>query len=409
MHQKVKIIPVWLIAILFIASGAGAAAGTVLAGKVAGEVNIAASHAILVGAPTAASELDENLGHSAGATAAWSEDEAHSGFYAAYFTTTSVPGTGDEARVVIPLPVGTTLGDIDSISWYAYMVAGYVPHADLVLDYDGDGLRDDVLVAEGAHQNGDSVVGWPVSTWIKTFEGASGVYTPWSGIPGSQTANEVKSVQDKTAVWMQSAADPNFGLDTLANFKAGKTGGMIIVNANTPVLSIEIEIDNWVLQSGAYVDDVSVNGIRYAINMGDLIGVYQVPQGTQRSYHTPNRFIGIGSDDNTGFEFAAEVAVGDMYLIALPLKNASDVPMVAKVTFDVPEGIELEVMSADQIQGVGNVTNAIRIGPNTWKVALSADADMAGLADNLYIAVSIDDTLPPGYHTITGEIKQISY
>ncbi|MBE9514360.1 MAG: hypothetical protein IMY83_04940, partial [Chloroflexi bacterium] len=61
--------------------------------------------------------------------------------------------SADEARIVVGLPAGTTLGDIQSISWYTLLVSGYVPHCDIVLDTDGDSVRDAILVAEGAYQN----------------------------------------------------------------------------------------------------------------------------------------------------------------------------------------------------------------------------------------------------------------
>ncbi len=44
-----KAIPIWLLVLALVAAGAGAAAGTVLAGKVTGETNVAVSQALLVG------------------------------------------------------------------------------------------------------------------------------------------------------------------------------------------------------------------------------------------------------------------------------------------------------------------------------------------------------------------------
>jgi len=175
----------------------------------------------------------------------------------AVLKTTGDVGTGNEARIVVPLPAGTTLNSITSISWFTYLVSGYVPHCDFVLDKDGDGMRDDVLVAEGAYQNGDSTAGWSTTTWIETFEGADGAYPSWSGISGSQTASEVKSVQDKTAVWLWTSGQAS--IDTLSAYKAGNAVGT--VDEDTVVLALEIEVDNWVLQSEALVRQVSVNGI----------------------------------------------------------------------------------------------------------------------------------------------------
>ncbi len=52
-----KAIPMWLLVLALVAAGAGAAAGTVLAGKVTGETNVAVSQALLVEAPTWATSI----------------------------------------------------------------------------------------------------------------------------------------------------------------------------------------------------------------------------------------------------------------------------------------------------------------------------------------------------------------
>ncbi len=43
-------------------------------------------------------------------------------------------GNGDTDTIVVPVPDGTNLGDIVSISWDEYLVAGYAPHVDIMLD-----------------------------------------------------------------------------------------------------------------------------------------------------------------------------------------------------------------------------------------------------------------------------------
>jgi len=219
-------------------------------------------------------ELEYSLEATVNATAELSTEEVYSGKESVHLQTTGEIGTGKEARIVIPLPGGTTLRKVESISWWTYLVDGYVPHVDLVLDYDGDASRDDVLVAEAAHQNDNDATIWKDSYkgedvgWIETFEGASGVYTSWAM---SGNCGDVKSVNGETAVWMIAANNPNFGLDTLANFQntTGKTDGSITINEETVVLALEIEIDNWIYQSEAYVDDIDViiDGITYKVRL----------------------------------------------------------------------------------------------------------------------------------------------
>ncbi len=216
-------------------------------------------------------KLGYSLETTGDATAGLSDEPAHSGEESVHLETTGTEGDGNEARIVIPLPEGTTLGDIDSISWWTYLVEGYIPHVDLELDLDADSnSENDRLVAEAAHQNDNDTTTWDTSyrgedvSWIQTFEGASGVYTSWANwLTGSPSP--VTSVNDTTAMWMFAADDATYRLDTLANFKSGIGD----VDASTVVLAIEVEIDNWVLQSEAYVDDIEIviGGVTYTVGL----------------------------------------------------------------------------------------------------------------------------------------------
>lgn len=121
----------------------------------------------------------------------------------------------------------------------------------------------------------------------------------------------------------------------------------------------------------------------------------------------PNRGIGTVADDNTAFEAAAELAIGDWTAFILPLKNASDVPLTALLTLDVPDGIEIEVYAPTG----SHISNPVRIGLNTWKFVADADVDLytSPLVSFLVVVVSLDDTSVPGYYTFGGQIQQISY
>ena len=136
-----------------------------------------------------------------------------------------------------------------------------------------------------------------------------------------------------------------------------------------------------------------------------------MPQQVYNHYHwinLPNRGIGMVADDNTAFEAAAELAIGDWAAFNLPIKNASDVPMYALMTLDVPKCIiEVEVYAATTAV---NIQNPVRIGCNTWKFEVSPDAHYDEIDDCLMVVVvSVDDDCPPGYYTINGTIKQIAY
>jgi hypothetical protein len=132
----------------------------------------------------------------------------------------------------------------------------------------------------------------------------------------------------------------------------------------------------------------------------------------------PNRSFGAEADDNTAFQAAAEVAVGDWAAFNLPLKNASDNELIGLLTLSVPDCIEVEVYAdKDAIGGGGdgdvnaatNVTEVVRIGLNTWKFTLAAGAEYDTTLDVLTVVISVDDTCAPGYYSISGDIKQIAY
>ncbi len=195
-------------------------------------------------------EMQPLLDSTGGADAVWDSFDSGDGGGSYYLTSGNVTA-GDEARIVITLPSGTTLGDIDSISWWTYLVSGYVPHVDIVLDKDDNGFRDDVLVAEGAYQNGDSTTGWSTGSWFQTFDGVTAAYPSWAGLIGAPSVTEV---DDTTAVWLNSSGQAS--IDKLSAYKAGTAVGT--VDSSTVVLALEIEVDNWVAQSEAYVDDIAI-------------------------------------------------------------------------------------------------------------------------------------------------------
>jgi hypothetical protein len=137
----------------------------------------------------------------------------------------------------------------------------------------------------------------------------------------------------------------------------------------------------------------------------------------------PNRYFGAVADDNTAFQAAAEIAVGDWAAFNLPLKNASENELIALVTLSVPDCLEVEVYADADAAGANptldpggespdaatNITEVVRIGLNTWKVKVAADAEYDEVLDCLMFVISADDTCAPGYYNISGDIKQIPY
>jgi len=172
--------------------------------------------------------------------------------------------TGTEDRIVIDMPVGFTLGDLQSISWDYHLVAGYAPHVDIMLDIVVDGEADEALVVEYAYNDVDGTnIHEPclTGTFYTTFDDESG-----NGGPNAVT--------DTTMAWATTGApgplggafgDDNFWFASIADWKAGKTfdsgSGVKTIDEDTLVLALEIEIDNWIVDTEAYVKNIQVNGL----------------------------------------------------------------------------------------------------------------------------------------------------
>jgi len=196
----------------------------------------------------------------------------HSGEESIHLLTSGDVEDGDEARiVVIPLPQGTTLGAIDSISWWEYNVAGYPPHVDMFLDVNKNGTYDgypddDVLVFEYAYNatshygEGGPTYGAETGAWYQTF---------------SDDGNGPAQVDGTASAWPGSGPPGPPGsieLNTLAAWKASvtyTTDATKTVDLTTPVLWLEIEVDNWIAQTEAYVDDIVIviGGVTYTVGL----------------------------------------------------------------------------------------------------------------------------------------------
>jgi cysteine-rich repeat protein len=205
---------------------------------------------LLMATPSSASLV---LGtKNADSTALWSTAQIKSGCYSVYLNSGSVTaGDGDEARIRITMPAGTTLNDINSISWWEFNVAGYPPHVDIKIDTDGNGTEDDALVIEYAYNGhiGETPMpyGAVLGAWYKTF---------------SDDGNGPSVIDNTAYAWLSSgpAGGPGIIGGTLTQWKAGSVGGST-VNGDIAVIALEIEVDNWVVSSEAYVDDIAINGV----------------------------------------------------------------------------------------------------------------------------------------------------
>jgi hypothetical protein len=163
-----------------------------------------------------------------------------------------IPGT--EARITVPVPAGTTLGDISSISWEEYLVEGYPPHVDIIVDLGGGST--DALVFEyayndmGHYAEGQPTYGAVTGAWFDTFNDDGG---------------GPSAVTNTSYGWLSSGASGSPGdaghyAGTLAEWKAGGITGGLGINNDTLVLRLEIEVDNWLVDTEALVRNIQVNG-----------------------------------------------------------------------------------------------------------------------------------------------------
>ena len=132
----------------------------------------------------------------------------------------------------------TTLNDLNTISWEAIVTGGYLPHIDVLIDTDGDGVKDDALVFEYAK-----------------------VDTPCDNSP--YPTGEINTFGDKGIVdgdalaWLSSGVAGYCGLPefddnhrTLTDWKS----------EGYDVIGFELEVDNWVSPSESEIRNILING-----------------------------------------------------------------------------------------------------------------------------------------------------
>lgn len=141
-----------------------------------------------------------------------------------------------EARIRIE-PVDLLLEDLQNISWMTNVLKGYTPHVDVFLS------NDKVLVFEYAKSSDvgcDTALGsYPIGTF-STFGAIKGEIIDdttyaWESIPGP-CGEGIFDAQHKS----------------LNEWKTTYSGAKVI--------ALEIEVDGWIAESEAYVDDVRING-----------------------------------------------------------------------------------------------------------------------------------------------------
>lgn len=170
----------------------------------------------------------------------------------------SATGTqGTESRIFINAEdlIGIdSLNDLTSIEWESYVEdGGYIAHVDVIIDTDGDGMRDDALVFEydKVDSPSDQTVpnmNFARDTWVNTFDNKGFVDSDAIGWLTSEDAGPVGGV--------------NFTAYSLNNWKSGQTSNRYSKNipADVSVIGFEIEVDNWIVDTDAKVRNIQING-----------------------------------------------------------------------------------------------------------------------------------------------------
>lgn len=153
---------------------------------------------------------------------------------------------GTEARIrVTSTQLGiSTLSDLNTITFDQNVLSGYVGHVDVLIDINGDGVKDDALVFE----------------YDKVDDGCG------NGVPfptGKMATFGDKGIVDNNAyAWLSSGAagncqgDPNYIVGTLADWKSGMSG----IDGNTAIVALEFEVDSWIMDSETVMSNLKVNG-----------------------------------------------------------------------------------------------------------------------------------------------------
>lgn len=291
-------------------------------------------------------------------SATWSTTQIHSGSSSLYIDTGATVPSGGMGRIRFMMPEGTTLADIETMSWYYFLEAGYPPHVDIYLDVDS--TLDCLTFEYGENDHsGDSppAYGALEGAWYKTF---------------SDDTDGPAVLDDDAIAWSNSGG--NLELHTLGEWKNGITVEGVTIDASTPVTLLQFQMDSWMIQSQAYLDDVEINGVTYDLESTGIIMVVDIV--------APMVSIGV---DLTDIAFDSMVAgtTSDPHTVTITSTSNVDIVLSASVNEDgsfYTDNLEL---------GGGSVS--------AWTTTLAA-VDTTAMVD---VVLVVPIGTPPGSYTGT--------
>jgi hypothetical protein len=128
-------------------------------------------------------------------------------------------------------------------------------------------------------------------------------------------------------------------------------------------------------------------------------------------------WFGAASDEGTQFSAAAQLYQGESAVIEVPIINKAEVDHVVEITItapvlSVPSGANPADYSINlEVEGSGDITDVVRIGPYKWKCTAPATSQGTGSSpfDGIEITVALGDMVPPGYYELTGQMQIVPY
>ena len=266
------------------------------------------------------------------------------GEVATLLSSTGAIGTSNADTIIVEVPAGTTLGQIDSIAWSEYLIQGYPPHVDIMLDGVGgplDGTPDEALVFEYAvnGHTGDSppTYGALTGAWYQTFSDDAngpavidGAALAWlaTGLPGGTPATTPIAHADATN-------NQEFVLGTLADWQAGLV--VTEIDADTIVLQLEIEVDNYITDCVALVNNIvlgysgEVGPVEMTVSSpGEIIAISVSPTSVSFGDLVPGtasgpQLVTVTNTGNVEEDFTATIenpSVPDVYTTGLTINAA---------------------------------------------------------------------------------------
>lgn len=163
---------------------------------------------------------------------------------------------GTSSSIEVEFAPGMTLGQLSSVSWAIFSVEGYPAHLDITLDIEGD---ESMLTAEMAYNN---------AAGIELDEGLVPTYEEWLQTFELSPNDGYGEIDGSTMFWVtkMGAGNDDAPSGTLAQWKTGIVGidpqtelSTTIISASTVITKLEIEVDNWVMDTVVYIDNILLN------------------------------------------------------------------------------------------------------------------------------------------------------